>query len=260
MAHQVAFVLLLPVYLGQRLTIPFASGAGYRRDWLIVSLLCCPLALVWYAGCQSLPAVLSAAVAGVAAAAVGAVLTARDQPGDMAAVGYGTKVAGAVPGVLAVLAFVMGAVWVDTLASEVVAIVSFLGNLAGLPAGVAGLTLLAWGNSLSDFFGNRAMARAGHASTAITACFAAPLFNMLLSLALGFGAVLAKLKGASVPVQLTPDVAVGCGMLIVHGVVLMAVGRRRGVGRLPPWFANFSRVWYAIYLGLALTLGMSERT
>lgn len=32
----------------------------------------------------------------------------------------------------------------------------------------------------------------GHATTALTACFAGPLFNMLLSLALGFSAYFTK--------------------------------------------------------------------
>lgn len=56
--------------------------------------------------------------------------------------------------------------------SQVVAILSLVANLAALPSSLVGLTLLAWGASLGDFFGNAALAKRGHASTALTACFA----------------------------------------------------------------------------------------
>lgn len=251
---QVTFPLLLPAYLGQRLTIPFASSAGYSREWLIVALLCCPLALIAYLGLLSLPAVLAACGAGIAASLLGAVLTAWDQPGQMAVQGLGGRAAAVVPGVLAVLAFVMGVVWIDTVATEVVGIITFLAGLARLPDGVMGLTLLAWGNSLGDYFGNRAMAKAGHTSTAITACFAAPLFNMLISLACGFSSYLHKLGTTAVKVTLTPEVALGCIFLIGYNAAIICVGHMCGQ-RLPPWFRHFARAWYALYFTLAVASG-----
>lgn len=255
---QVTFPLLLPAYLGQRLTIPFASASGYSREWLISSLLCFPLALIAYLGLLSLPGVLTACGVGVAAAVLGAVLTAWDGPGQMAVQGLGGRAAAVVPGVLAVLAFCMGVVWIDKVATEVVGIITFLAGLASLPSGVMGLTLLAWGNSLGDFFGNRAMAKAGHTSTAITACFAAPLFNMLISLACGFSSYLHKLGASSVKVDLTPEVALGCLFLIGYNVAIISVGRMCG-WRLPPWFKHFARAWYGLYFVAAVASGFYQQ-
>jgi sodium/potassium/calcium exchanger 6 len=251
---QITFPLLLPAYLGQRLTIPFASSAGYSRQWLIAALLCCPLALILYLGLLTMPAVLAACGCGVAAAAAAALLTAWDAEGQMPVQGLGGRAAAVAPGVLTILAFCMGVVWIDTVATEVVGVITFLGGLAGLPAGVMGLTLLAWGNSLGDFFGNRAMAKAGHGSTAITACFAAPLFNMLMSLSLGFSSYLHKLGAGAVHVELTSEVALGCVFLMGYNVVIIVVGRLCD-NRLPPWFACFARAWYALYFGLSLFFG-----
>lgn len=45
------------------------------------------------------------------------------------------------------------------MASQVVGVVTLLSGLLRLPPSLVGLTLLAWGNSLGDFFGNAAMAR-----------------------------------------------------------------------------------------------------
>lgn len=220
----------------------------------MAALLCCPLALVVYLGLLNLPAVLVACGLGVAAAVAAAVLTMWDAPGQMPVQGLGGTTAAVVPGVLAVLAFVMGVVWIDTIATEVVGVLTFVAGLAGLPSGVMGLTLLAWGSSLGDFFGNRAMAKAGHGSTAITACFAAPLFNMLMSLSLGFSTYLHKIGSTAVKVQLTPEVALGCVFLMGYNTAIICIGRLCGQ-RLPPWFACFARVWYGLYFVLSVFSG-----
>ncbi len=45
---------------------------------------------------------------------------------------------------------------------------------------VLGLTVLAWGNSIGDFSTNMAMAKKGLANMALTACYAGPVFNLLV--------------------------------------------------------------------------------
>ena len=45
---------------------------------------------------------------------------------------------------------------------------------------VLGLTVLAWGNSVGDMSTNCAMARKGLANMAMTACYAGPVFNLLV--------------------------------------------------------------------------------
>lgn len=47
-------------------------------------------------------------------------------------------------------------------------------------AQVLGLTVLAWGNSVGDMSTNLAMARKGLANMAMTACYAGPVFNLLV--------------------------------------------------------------------------------
>jgi sodium/potassium/calcium exchanger 6 len=173
---------------------------------------------------------------------------------------------------LALAGFAAGVTWIDAVASQAVAILALAATLARLPQGVVGLTLLAWGNSLGDYFGNSALARAGAGSTAITACFAGPLFNVLISMALGFSARFAKLarqaaasatdaaplpRTDSVPVQLTPEVALGCGCLVLYSATAVAVGRACG-GKLPPWFATVGRLFYLAYFCGAVAWGLSS--
>ena len=75
---------------------------------------------------------------------------------------------------------------------QVVGMLSLLAALCHIPSAVMGLSLLAVGNALGDFFSNLSLTRRGASTTALTACFASPLFNMLLSFGIGFPAYFAR--------------------------------------------------------------------
>jgi sodium/potassium/calcium exchanger 6 len=88
--------------------------------------------------------------------------------------------------VLNLIGFAMSMLWICTICNMMVDLLALTGQVLDLPSAVLGLTLLAWGNSSGDFWANQAIAKLGLGQTAITACFAGPLFNMLV----GFGIAL----------------------------------------------------------------------
>jgi sodium/potassium/calcium exchanger 6 len=250
------FPVLLPFYVLLRLTVPMVDPGSYSQQWLAASLLCCPLASVIYFHAFQMWAIVLAMVVGAAAAGLifWATREAPEEPPELRFRGgfaWG-------PAVFSLLGFFVGVLWIDSVASEVVGVISFLASLANAPAGVMGLTLMAWGNSLGDMFGNLAMAKAGQTSMAFTACFACPLFNMLMALALGYSSYFSREGVSQVNVELTPEVALGCVFLMAHCGVIVAVGLLCG-RRLPQQFYIFSRVWYGLYFVLACWLGLSHR-
>lgn len=87
--------------------------------------------------------------------------------------------------VFAVLGFVVSAVLISAAASEVVSVLHMLGVVLSLSNTVLGLTLLAWGNSIGDFFSDITVARQGYPRMAISACFGGIIFNMLFGVGLG---------------------------------------------------------------------------
>ncbi|OMJ71362.1 hypothetical protein SteCoe_30448 [Stentor coeruleus] len=86
-------------------------------------------------------------------------------------------------GKLKALSFFISVLWICTICEIMIDLLALTGTLLGLPISFLGLSLLAWGNSAGDFWANPAIARLGMGQTAITACFAGPLFNTLI----GFG-------------------------------------------------------------------------
>ncbi|PNW72472.1 hypothetical protein CHLRE_16g683595v5 [Chlamydomonas reinhardtii] len=256
--RELTFPLLLPVYLALRLTIPFADPASYSRRWLLATCAAAPLLAAVYlapSAAAALPMMIAAAVAGGALAAAVGYFTAGEEDAlpDWDVLGTGFAFG---PAAFAVFGFFMGVIWIDTLASEAVGVVGLLAGLLRVPASVMGLTLMAWGNSLGDFFGNPAMARRGQPTMALTACFAGPLFNMLASLALGFGSYFARKHVSSAEVMLRPEVALGCGFLLLYNAAVAAAGLLNG-GKLPERFYVFARGWYGLYFVAACVLGLA---
>lgn len=90
----------------------------------------------------------------------------------------------------AVLAFCLSMVWLKLSADTLVRICMLLGTMYGIPPALLGATVLAWGNSMPDLANNTALARDGFPTMAITACFASPLFTLLVgtSSAMAYGA------------------------------------------------------------------------
>lgn len=58
---------------------------------------------------------------------------------------------------------------------------------------------------------------------AMTACFAGPLFNMLVGLGLGFWALLGNTGAASAPVRMDPLVLLGCLFIAANCTMLVGV-------------------------------------
>lgn len=81
------------------------------------------------------------------------------------------------------LGFLMGIIWIYTLANEIVALLKTFGIVFNINDAILGLTLLAWGNSMGDWISDTVMAKQGFARMGFSACFGGPYFN----LSLGFG-------------------------------------------------------------------------
>ena len=114
----------------------------------------------------------------------------------------------------------MAATWIDFIADKLVSLLEFFGILLRVPNSIMGLTVLAWGNSMADLSANVTMARKGLANMAITACFAGPIFNILVGLGAGFGVLRSVTKTDINYVTLTPSITTGfvfcfinCGLL-----------------------------------------------
>jgi len=78
------------------------------------------------------------------------------------------------------MAFLMGIAWMDIAADELVAVLETIGRVLGLPDAFLGATVLAWGASAGDTAALLATAQSGHGGMAISACFAGPLFQLLI--------------------------------------------------------------------------------
>ncbi|KAK0085627.1 hypothetical protein PV325_004748 [Microctonus aethiopoides] len=86
--------------------------------------------------------------------------------------------------IFAFLGFLTSMLMVWLIAKEVMSVLQCIGFASGISDPMLGITLLAWGNSISDLISNVAVARQGYPRMGYSACFGGPMFNTLLGLGL----------------------------------------------------------------------------
>lgn len=242
-----------PVLFLLTATIPLVEVNNYRRRWFLRSLAFSPLFVAAYLHLftwQAALAVLCASVAMVTAGHLGTLELQDKAPLWCFGTGYPIGAA-----LVALYGFAVAAMWISLFASEIVGLLQFFGMLSKIDPSVLGVTVLAWGNSLMDYLNNTAMAgrsRGGN-SMAMTACFAGPLFNMLVGLGLGFWALLQDTGAARTAVSMDPVVLVGCLFVMLNcaGLVGISLTHRQ---HLPAWCGGVMVGLYALYLSVVLAV------
>lgn len=159
---------------------------------------------------------------------------------------------------LALYGFIIAATWIDFVADHLVYLLDFMGIVLHIPGQIMGLTVLAWGNSMGDLSANMTMARKGLANMAMTACFAGPVFNILIGLGLGFSSAAAYTGNAVANVSLSPSVIVGFVFVILNGVSILLTGMFLGKGRIEMYYGYMAVGLYAIYLTASIALQFSK--
>ena len=243
----------LPLTVLRRGTIPLLEQECYSKPWFIASLVFGPVMVAMYLGMGWLAGLIAAGVGAAAAAGVGMLLKdSREAPtwnmGTDFPIGSALAAAGG---------FVVAAMWIDTIASEVVGLLEYFGVLSGVDTSILGVTVLAWGNSIGDMATNTAMAKKGLGNMAMTACYAGPVFNILVGLGLGFLSWNrdSSRKGLSktVSVELDATVAAGAAFIVLNSVGIIVIGLLNG-NSLPAWYGKFMLFFYGVFLVVSITL------
>lgn len=76
--------------------------------------------------------------------------------------------------------------WIYLLSGELVFCLTSVGTILNIPSFYLGLTILAWGNSVGDFFANLSIAKRGLGPMAVAGCYGGPIFNILIGLGVSF--------------------------------------------------------------------------
>lgn len=241
-----------PLTLLRRATIPLIEQESYSRQWMLISIASCPVAVAVYWQI-SWSATIAAAVLGIAASVAAQRTTQGSQyvsrPPEWSC-GSPLPV-GAV--VVALCGFAMACLWINAFANELVGLLQLFGVLARVPNLLLGLTVLAWGNSVPDLFTDVSMARTGYANMAATACFAGPLCNLLCGLGLGFLLSILRSTQAHISVVLPLSMATDAVIITFNCVLMLTLGLMNG-GRLPAGAAAVFMILYGIYLAITLVV------
>ena len=107
---------------------------------------------------------------------------------------------------------------------------------------------------MGDLSANMTMARKGLANMAMTACFAGPVFNILMGLGLGFSNLQAQTKKQETSVELAAPIITGFIFVVINCCAILAVGTLIGKGTIQPYYGYIAVGLYAIYVVTSIAL------
>ena len=148
----------------------------------------------------------------------------------------------------------MAALWIDAIADQLVTLLTFLGVICGISNNIMGLTVLAWGNSTGDLSANMTMAKKGIANMAITACFAGPVFSILVGLGGGFYQLNRWGNRDETEVELSMPHAIGFAFIMINCILLLIYGLFIDKGNLPKTFGYVAVGLYVVDVTTCLVL------
>lgn len=241
-------VCITPAAYLLKATVPLLEQTSYDRNWFLISCFFSPFWTLFIFESISLTSILFALLSSLFLVFIAYLGTASLDPDTPPFWDFGTGFPIG-SSIVALYGFALAASWIDKIATEIVSIVRFFGILGGISPAILGLTVLAWGNSLTDFFSNISMAGKSKdgVSMAMTACFAGPLFNLLIGLGVGFLALFTDTGTSWAPVPFDLIVFIGCMFAVVNCLAVVTTAIRYDMS-LPSWSGWFMMAWYAIYM------------
>eukprot|EP00116_Pleurobrachia_bachei_P002735 sb/3462997/ len=228
-------VVSVPANLVFTLTIPVVDLTqplyGWNKLLNALHFTICPLAAVFLLGFTnktvlSVPVPLVVAVIGVLITAI--ILLTSSQ---------GENPCYYKP-VFTLLGFLMSIMWIYTVASEIVALLSTFGHIFAISSAILGLTVLSWANSVGDLVSDVAMAKQGYPQMAVSACIGGPCLNMLLGI--GLASTLSIIKNGK-----NLELKLGDSLIISSGFLMLTICSH--LVAVPLMRFNVRR-WYGFYL------------
>eukprot|EP00298_Acanthocystis_sp_HF-20_P008231 c17559_g2_i1.p1 GENE.c17559_g2_i1~~c17559_g2_i1.p1 ORF type:complete len:404 (+),score=169.92 c17559_g2_i1:156-1367(+) len=125
------------------------------------------------------------------------------------------------------LGFFSAAIWVNLFANELIDLLTTIGRILSISEVVMGATILAWGNCIGDLTSDILLAKNKREGMAITACFAGPMFNLLIGV--GFGIIIKSINN-KINTQIQTNILISFSFLIGTVVLLLAIAF--GMGKL----------------------------
>lgn len=153
---------------------------------------------------------------------------------------------------ISMFTFIQSICWMHLCSNELVMATDALARIVGADEEVLGVSVISWGDSIGDLVSCYAVARAGQVTMAVVACFAGPVFNLLIGLASAI-AFLASVLG-DLPFEASQgEILLGIACVFT---VLMTIAQLKHKSRIefemPKSMANSLFATYVGALGIYL--------
>ena len=111
---------------------------------------------------------------------------------------------------------------------------------------------------MGDLSANITMARKGLANMAMTACFAGPVFNILMGLGLGFAGLATKTGIPVADVTISAPAVTGFVFVLLNCIMILTTGIMLRKGKVETFYGYCALGLYTIYVIVSISLEFSK--
>lgn len=241
-------IVELPFTLARVATTPHISESSWSRS--VVNGICTPILCVALTGAWEMDLVEDKFPAWAMALIVSVIITPLTVLLDRPKFKRYTFVKAC----FALWVFGISIIWLNAIATELVSVLKTIGYFTKISEGVLSATVLSWGAAFEDTVANLAVARQGRPMAAVAACYAGPLVNSFIGMALSSMIFFVKNKSISpIPFKRGGNSFLVSGCIVLCLVLTFVVGliRKRKIER---WFAITLFVFYVLFTAFVIMI------
>jgi len=250
--HRVLKWVNIPILFVGDLTMPPVESERWNNWTTALTAILGPLFLIWELG--FLAAINSKwwywAIFGVVSVSLAAIIFIQGTKRNLAE-HYKT--------LFSTLTLVISVFWLNLVSSLIVDFLMYIQIVTGLSLYFLSITILAWGNSLEDYFVNYAIAKNGHGKTALGGVYGSQIFAIMI----GFGGGLFRLA-LKAPIKLAlydfgegGNVRENIMTLVLLGSTILVLVMTMIVGRMTRWVIGKKIVVSVLAFYAVFTVGIT---
>ena len=246
-----ASYLTIPIRAAMAMTMPVIRAGVLEKQYVLALGFLAPLFFLSVPGNEFFSSLTdddaTAMLYNLAASAACFIIVAA-----ILAVKYKTTSPSASGEFISMFTFIQSICWMHLCSNELVMATDALARIVGADEEVLGVSVISWGDSIGDLVSCYAVSRAGQVTMAVVACFAGPVFNLLIGLASAIAFLVSVL--GDLPFQASQgEILLGVACVFT---VLMTIAQLKHKSRIefemPKSMANSLFATYVGALGIYL--------
>lgn len=152
------------------------------------------------------------------------------------------------PILISIFTLIMSLIWIWFIANILISLLMTIANLININQSFLGMTLLTYGNSISDLMLNLSLVKIGYGEMALSGSISGPLFNLLIGLGIPLIRLNIKKGGINIDIfNKNNSIGIICLALLIGNLITLGIQAKKDNYHLNIKLAIIRFVFYFLF-------------